>query len=81
VFAVTTDAARRNELCSTGKGAKNIGASLDGNGGSGLSSQLALGEGEDLCWEVGEPHVSVLMEGEGWFACGGQTSKPSLWVP
>lgn len=53
VFAITTDAAGRKELLSTGKRAKNISSSLGGNSGSGLSSQLALGEGDDLLWELG----------------------------
>lgn len=72
VFAITTDAAGRKEPLSTGKGAKNIRAALDGNSGHRLSSQPVLGEGEGLCWELGEPRASMLMEG-GWFTHGGIT--------
>lgn len=65
LFVVTTDAARRKQPLSMGKGAKNIRASLDGNSRSRMSSQPALGEDEGLLWEWGEPCASVLMEGEG----------------
>lgn len=45
-----------------------------------LSSQPALGEGEGLRWELGEPRASMLAEGEGWFARGGITPA-NLCVP
>lgn len=81
VVAITTDAAGRKEPLSTGKGAKNIRASLGGNGGSGLSSQAMLGEGEGLLWELEELHASMLMEREGWCARGGITPANLLCVP
>lgn len=80
VFAVTTDAAGRKELLSTEKGAKNIRAALNGNGGSRLSSQPVLREGEHLHWGLGEPHALMLMEGEGWFSHGGITPATLLCV-
>ena len=81
MFAITTDAAGGKQPLSAGKGAKNIGASLGGNGVSGLSSQPALGGGESLCWELGEPCASMLMEGEGRVARGGITAANLLCVP
>lgn len=81
VFAITTDAARRRQPLSRGKGAKNIRASLGGKSRSRLSSQPALGEDEGLFWERGEPCASMLVEGEGWFACGGVMPANLLCVP
>lgn len=76
VCAITTDTARRKQPLSTGKGAKNIIISLVGHSRSRLSSQLALGEGECLLWELGELHALMLLEG----ACMWRdyTSKPSV---
>lgn len=81
MFAITTDAAGRKQPLSAVKGAKNIRASLGGNGVSRLSSQPALGEGEGLHWELGEPRASMLTEGEGWFARGGIAPANLLCVP
>lgn len=75
--AITTDAARKKQPLSTGKGAKNIRISLVGHSRSGLSSQLALGEGECLLWELGELHALMLLEGAG---CGGITTANLLFV-
>lgn len=61
VCAITTDAARRKQPLLAGKGAKNTRESLVGCSRSGLSSQLTLGDGECLLWELGELHVLVLL--------------------